>query len=202
MIPTVSQGHWSEFRNSHGTTLLQITFTWKEDDRATNLRQHLLQQLSPGLYRTTDNWQVFYVPDEFRADAPIRREGLSLFHVDQNNDHGVKHFFLWLHPGKPLAFVSLLHEGKIQFGRTGITDLADNGPKNGKYAYAFSPEDSADMWSLQFHAAGKEATETTLLIRESDDGTVWRAAGDHTGIFDDESIADLKYWRISAIRLL
>ena len=111
--PTKAHGQWHACRNFYGTTLLSITFTWTGDDQATKLRSHLLQQLMPGLYRSVNNQQVYYVPAEFEKDAPVHREGLEPFNLDDEKASNVKHFFLELHPGKSLDFLSLLQNGTV-----------------------------------------------------------------------------------------
>ena len=71
----------------------------------------------PGLYRSASNQQVYYVPADFEKDAPIHREGLVPFNINDENDRDVKHFFLWLHPSKSLDFLSSLQNGTAQFGK-------------------------------------------------------------------------------------
>ena len=199
--PTKPHGTWHEFRNSYGTTLLSITFTWTGDDKASLLRMHLLQQLMPGLYRTSDNKQVYYVPAEFDKTAPIHREGLEPFDLDEQKARGVKHFFLWLHPGRDMAFLSLLHDGTVQFARGTSTGLSDGGPPNGMYEYEARMDENQDCWFINFHAAGRQLAPTILLSRASDDGNIWRASGDRTGNFDDDKTFDLKARPVIAVRM-
>ena len=80
-------------------------------------------------------------------------------------------------------------------------DLSDGGPQNGTYEYAARMEDTKDCWFINFHAAGKQPAPTTILSRASDDGNIWRASGDHTGIFDDDQTSALKSWHIIAVRI-
>ena len=197
---TKPHGQWHQFRNSHGTVLLSITFTWTGNDKATWLRTHLLQQIMPGLYRTTDHKQVYYVPEEFDKRAPIHREELEPFALDVQKNSDVKHFFLWLHPYKKMDFLSLLQNGSVQFAKGTSLDLSDGGPQNGTYEYAARMEDTKDCWFINFHAAGKEPAPTTLLSRASEDGNIWRASGDHTGILPDDERPKLKAWHIIAVR--
>ena len=154
----------------------------------------------PGLYRSVNNQQVYYVPAEFEKDAPVHREGLEPFNLDDEKASNVKHFFLWLHPGKSLDFLSLLQNGTVQFAKGTITDLSESGPQNGMYEYEATPERGEDCWFIHFHATGKQPAPTTILSRASDDGNIWRASGDHSGIFDDVRTPDLKSWHIIAVR--
>ena len=199
--PTVPHGNWHEFRNGYGTMLLSIMFTYTGDDKSTNLRSHLLQQIMPGLYRTTDHRQVYYVPEEFDKTAPIHREGLEPFTLDEHKNSGVKHFFLWLHPYKNMDFLALLENRTVQFAKGTSSNLSDGGPENGTYEYEARMEaNNKDCWLINFHAAGKQPAPTTLLSRASDDGHIWRASGDHTRIFPDEETSRLKAWHIIAVK--
>ena len=198
--PTKPHGTWHEFRYSHGTTFLSITFTWFGNFEARRLRQHLLRQLMPGLYRTTDHQQVYYVPADFENTAPIHREGLVPFDLDEDKASNVKHFFLWLHPGKDMDFVALLKDRTVRYAKGTSTDLSDGGPQNGMYEYEARMDDNQNCWFITFHAAENQLAPTTLLSRASDDGNIWRASGDHRGNFDDDTYSDLKAWHIIAVR--
>ena len=198
---TQPHGQWHQFRNSHGTVLLSITFTWTGNDKATRLRTHLLQQIMPGLYRTTDHKQVYYVPEEFDNRTPIHREELEPFTLDVQKNSDVKHFFLWLHPYKNMDFLSLLTDGTVQFAKGTCTDLSEGGPRNGTYEYAPRMENTSDCWFINFHAAGTKPAPTTLLSRASEDGNIWRASGDHTGIFPEEERPKMEAWHIIAVRM-
>ena len=200
MQATRAHGRWDRFRNSHGTMMLSITFYWTGDDSAERLQNHLLQEITAGVYRTTDNMQVYYVPAEFEKAAPVQRDGLEPIILDEKNTSNVKHLFLWLHPRKDMDFLSLLQDRKVQFVRGTSTDLSDGGPENGMYEYDACIDSERDCWFIHFHAAGKDPAPTTLLSRASDDGNIWRAVGDHTGIFDDDKTRELKPWHIIAVK--
>ena len=99
-----------------------------------------------------------------------------------------------------MDFLSLLEDQTVQLAKGTTTDLSDGGPQNGMYEYEACMDNQKDCWFINFHAAGKQPAPTTLLLRASEDGNIWRASGDHTGIFDDDKTRELKSWHIIAVK--
>ena len=162
-------------------------------DTCSQLKMHMLERLTAGVYRSSNKWQVLLFPEETaEEELTIKCNGIASALFAEKGIQA-KHSFLWLHPGKDTQMVFLTPDNQVVFHAPATGYTSD---VNGYYEYMAG---AIDYFYTRFNAKGKVLGETTVLARVAEDTCVWRAVGDEKRIYDD--MRELRDWHILAVQI-
>ena len=213
-VVTEPHGDWHVWDNSMAVArMMTIVFDGQGRDSIDRLTAHVMTELCPGIWRSTTFDQVLVLQSQVDVSWGAWREGRPRAGGNGVRLPNIKHFLLWLHPGRPAQFLGLTQDGHIifcsagsDFGTVGV------GPANGEYQYSHTgplPDDEApeqwgdDAWLVSFQAAGREAGKNTMILRRVQGAApVYRAAGNQRCLLDTVTEAHvLRPWHIIAVVL-
>ncbi len=178
-VRTEKQGQWQKYYTVPGANVMEVTFHHRGTDEVASLRQHLLYEVCPGVWRAQDDKQLFIVEEEFDGTAGLWREGYDRMQVPPELKPVAKHSFCWLHPGRRPAILVLTHAQEVIYvDRYTDPEKALN-KANGHYAYGAN-DAGEDEWFTHFHCTGEGNKVTTRLRRCCSVSPIWRAFGDGT----------------------
>ncbi len=174
-LRTEKQGQWQKYHTGPGAHVLEVTFHHKGTNEVALLKQHLLYELCPGMWRAQDQQQIFIVEKDFDGTPGLWREGHERMLVPPELKAVGKHIYCWMHPGRKPAILVLTSEGEIIYVDQYADPAKAPGVANGKYEYDVIKGE--EQWFTYFHYLGGPNKVTTRLRRCSA-SPVWRAFGD------------------------
>jgi hypothetical protein len=185
---TKPHGNWNMWWTMEGLAVLTLSFHYQGKENVPNLRSHTFYEILPGVFRTTDHWQIIC----FAKDIGVTISPNPL--VVRPHSDSVKHPFVWFHPGRPPALLLMMKSGYIVYNSFG--NAASEA--NGIYGYYSGGEE--DTFITSFHAKAEPTEVLAILRRSSSAAGFWRAVGDQTGI--PESRWTLRKWHIVMVPLI
>jgi hypothetical protein len=165
-----------------------LCFHYQGKENVPNLKSHTFHEILPGLFRTTDHWQLICLEKD--TGVTISKNPL----VVRPHSDGVKHPFIWLHPGRAPALVLMMKSGDSVYDSFG----SEASEANGLYGYYCAGGE--DTFTTSFHSKAEATEIITVLRRPSSAAGFWRAVGDQTGI--SKSSWALREWHVVMVPLI
>ncbi len=187
-----SHGNATIYTHQNGKVAASMDFHHLAQE--TNLKQHYLEEVLPGLFRSKDHRTAWICPERFCLYDRNQFQGcktsmkllmpesclpLSIPFVEAEFGRKILKSLAWVHSGRGLQFLFILDSWEVLWCSEDGSCLTP--APTGEVSYCYINE-GVDMFHVRFHYGGQEEhASSMLLVRASSTSlpecNIWRTSG-------------------------